>query len=468
MCETYTTGGDTLFDLKTPIQIGQTFSPLVTHTLEFIDLNLKRATPGDSLRITLHDLATDPDMISAGITNSSGVTWPPRMWTDISRVRFKMRPKKLQVGKAYGILLHCTPDPGWNPIEAQYDAAGATYPRGQRFTKATWKAPPTYYPGSDLIFAEFGTPVAPPKPPKPPPKPPPVPPDPPILNWLLIKWDQDRTVTGEKITAYTNAPCHLWMRWSLIYPKIHRIARKRRGIIIRTDLYFCFDVYEDNEQVELGDTLTHTFMKEPWPYCEERWWYFHGEVNNIPSKSTSAIFYKHPLAPIPVVACEAPTVTDIGGLISTYWRDSYHFRPTASYSTNLLSVWCCCWLGGWLPPPQIEIALWNARADGMPIGDPITAPIIDVLFPPYPNVVKFTANISGLTLLAGNNYAISVGGHPLYPPNPPRNFRWCWNATDTCVATTIRYRQSYSAAGWSTWVTLHGGIICAYQIPQKL
>lgn len=116
-------------------------------------------------------------------------------------------------------------------------------------------------------------------------------------HWFMTSGDQQRTLTGEKITIITDVPCHLWMRWTLVDPRIHKITRLRRGLASMDDWYYCFDVYEDNEQAEPGDTLIHTFIKEPWPYCEQRWFYFHGNINGVPSPSTSAIFTKHPVAP---------------------------------------------------------------------------------------------------------------------------------------------------------------------------
>ena len=337
MSECYTSGGDALFELAPPKIIGQTFSPLVDHKLEFIDLNLRRWGPGGVITATLYDLAADPDMIGGGIARTKAVDWPPRMFWEVNRVRFKMSSVTLHPDHTYGILVRSDPAPWWNYHYVQYDAAGATYPRGQRFTKDGILDPPTYYPDSDLIFAEFGTPVAPPIPPNPPPEPPPVPPDPPIQNWLIINSAQERTLTGEKITIYTNVPCHLWMRYTLINPKIHKITRLRRGRSAMEDWYFCFDVYTDNDQEEAGDTLVHTFIKEPWPYCEERWYYFHGNVNGIPSPSTSPIFYKHPLLPQPTNDCQR-VFNGWKGFCQSWNACAQLFQPDHDYTAKAVEV----------------------------------------------------------------------------------------------------------------------------------
>ncbi|GAH75535.1 unnamed protein product, partial [marine sediment metagenome] len=46
-----------------------------------------------------------------------------------------------------------------------------------------------------------------------------------------------------------------------------------------------------------GDTLTHTFYKEPWPICETRWFTFKGDVDTLWTASAGPIFKKHRVAP---------------------------------------------------------------------------------------------------------------------------------------------------------------------------
>jgi len=109
--------------------------------------------------------------------------------------------------------------------------------------------------------------------------------------------DQYLYEDGYKIIIQTDVACHLWMRWTLVEPQEHPITVFRRGVAFRADKYFCFDVYEDNEQEEAGDTLLHTFIKSPWQHCETRYFYFHGSVAGVASKSTSPIFKKHRFIP---------------------------------------------------------------------------------------------------------------------------------------------------------------------------
>ncbi|GAH42545.1 unnamed protein product, partial [marine sediment metagenome] len=112
-------------------------------------------------------------------------------------------------------------------------------------------------------------------------------------RWSIRDLEQVITPDGYILIAYTDVPCHLYCRMTLQPPRIHKKPSYRRGLWIADDVRFCFTVFEDNEQTEAGDTTTHTFVKEPWPVCETRWFYFHATVDAGPSPSTSPYFEKH-------------------------------------------------------------------------------------------------------------------------------------------------------------------------------
>jgi len=143
--------------------------------------------------------------------------------------------------------------------------------------------------------------------------------------------EQNLTATGYIIVIHSDVPSHLWMRWTVTLPQEHLIQRTKRGLAFLVDKYFCFDVYHDNEQEEAGDTLVHTFIKEPWPVCETRYFYFHGEISGVPSKSTTTIFKKHRLAPPPVYTIDREVLIssdDASAIFSTTW-----------FSLTSVSVW---------------------------------------------------------------------------------------------------------------------------------
>ena len=98
---------------------------------------------------------------------------------------------------------------------------------------------------------------------------------------------------GFKIVAYTDVPCHLWLRWSNNTPQIHDKPVERRGLVMHGDRYFCFTAYTDNEQEEYGDTIRHTFIKRNWAVCECRWFYFYGRIGYEWCRSTTPLFFLH-------------------------------------------------------------------------------------------------------------------------------------------------------------------------------
>lgn len=471
MSESYTTGGDTLYTIEPPALIGQTFSPLQAHILEYIDINAKVTTIGGKLWATLHDLEDDPNMIGGGISYTKFTNWPRRWFFQVSRIRFTMKKCLLQAGHPYGILIHSEPAPSWNKHKIQYDKDDATYPRGKRFTKADWAAAPVYFDNDDLIFVEFGEPPPPapieplpstppsteavialmdmliaseeeglalirlgiikkplehemeaalsykrnllelleqitvknypsetlltqranetqsfseyyfwrvdhpedrewpltteenlafanayadihdylvdflawlteePPPVVPPPPPLPPPPNPPVDHWYIRQIVQELTATGYRIYIITDVPCHLWMRWTTTEPRTHKIPVLRRGLYLHADVRICFVTYEDNEQEEPGDTILHTFVKEPWPVCETRWFIFWGTVDGKEIPSTSGLFSKHRVAPIvPLLKWDWPFDIQYADIV--YLDDHYGeiWHPPQDFKLKGISV----------------------------------------------------------------------------------------------------------------------------------
>lgn len=101
------------------------------------------------------------------------------------------------------------------------------------------------------------------------------------------------TLTGVRIQAWTDVPCHLYCRLSLEHPWKHKKTSIVRGLPLMDDYYYCFTVYKDNEQFEGGDTLVHTWWKPDWPPCTTKYLYLWGYVSGVVSVSTSPIFEYH-------------------------------------------------------------------------------------------------------------------------------------------------------------------------------
>ena len=280
--ECYTEGGVSKLILQEHTLAVQTFAPTADHTIEFVDLELSVGLFTAPVYVAVHyaNAHHEPtgDHISFGWLDPLPV-FPP----GVHRYRFKMSPNPLlHAGSYYCLKVFQGEILIGTRASWMYDPANATYPRGFKVVSlddgATWSK--DY--GDDFMFAEFGTPHCPPPPP-----------DPPITHWLAPGIYYQPTFHGLKITLVTNVPCHLWMYWTLEPPRKHRIPRLRRGVQFSDILQYCFVAWHKNEQAEPGDTCIHTYIKEPWPVCQTRYFIFRGNVDDQLSPSISAIFTKH-------------------------------------------------------------------------------------------------------------------------------------------------------------------------------
>ncbi len=161
-----------------------------------------------------------------------------------------------------------------------------------------------------------------------------------ILNWASLGLEYQDIADGYKIIFTTDNACHLYMRWTLIEPQMHRIPRYRRGIWLFDDKRFCFVAYHENEQEEEGDTLVHTFIKTEWPVCQTRYFYFVGTKNGEQSPSTSPIFTKHryePPAPVPTSDWQDEYEVNWG--FCQYWNAaSQTFTPDHAYTLKMIRL----------------------------------------------------------------------------------------------------------------------------------
>lgn len=115
------------------------------------------------------------------------------------------------------------------------------------------------------------------------------------------------------------------MYYTLKEPDLHKRTIIFRGLSMPAASQYCFVTWHKNEQAEAGDTLTHTFIKEPWPICQTRWFVFRGKIAGKWSKSVSAIFKWHHIAPPfgpPVTVKFYPTLGH-AGIAADGWADRY-------------------------------------------------------------------------------------------------------------------------------------------------
>jgi len=264
----------------------QTFRPTYTHVLEFVDLDLRLGSFMTSIFVGVYFANGAHEPFGDCLSRNRYIIDKPWNATAMNRIRFSMQSYQLDPIDYYAIVVRATISLLDLDVLWRYQTAPSSYPRGHRLwsndSGTTW----THEWDEDFVFGEFGTPPTPPPPP-----------DPPIFKNMPLDIEQILTADGYRIIYTTNVPCHCYMRWTTIPPVKHIEPRFLRGYPIWSDLRQCFVAYEDNEQEEAGDTLIHTFIKEPWPVCETRYFFFWSKCAETNVVSTSSIFTKHRVAP---------------------------------------------------------------------------------------------------------------------------------------------------------------------------
>ncbi|MBA7535545.1 hypothetical protein ES705_27803 [subsurface metagenome] len=140
----------------------------------------------------------------------------------------------------------------------------------------------------------------------------------------------------------TDTASHCWCRVSSNPPRIHKKSVKRRGTDFMSELRFCFTVYIDIDQLEPGDTTTHTFVVPDWPYCTTRYFYFWGSVDSVTCVSTSPPFHYHnAYSYVPPVETNDQYVTPPQNVwLSYYWSARGQlFSPDHDYTARRISLY---------------------------------------------------------------------------------------------------------------------------------
>jgi len=300
---------------------------------------------------------------------------------------------------------------------------------------------------------------------------PPAPPPPAAIgNWYITNIVQTQTATGYQIVVTTNVPAHLFLRWTLAPPGQHIKTVMERGAPVQKLIDQCFVATNDINQAEAGDTLTHTFLVEPWPYCQTRWFYFWGTRVMYRQPSTSPIYEKHNVAPTIITPCQSPPGTTPGGQGVTWCqRVSSCIYPTITFKLTTISFWLRSY-AGWPYPPTSRAQLWTASA-----GKPVTlldAGILTTVPPlnPY-TCTQVDFPINGYTLQKNTQYCIvyysdyapAVGAKGLYicKRSPGTTTCDCTNPYNTVHWTMLCQASGYTvcncAGGY--WVNASGALL---------
>lgn len=116
-----------------------------------------------------------------------------------------------------------------------------------------------------------------------------------VVIFHEITWD-GATAT---ISVVTDIACHLTCLHTKSPMRVHNSEKNVRGSLVLGNPDYCFTSYNETEQNEAGDTLTHTFSFGDFGVGEQRWWVFVGTVGGVDSPSQSPIFtYKYKDTPV--------------------------------------------------------------------------------------------------------------------------------------------------------------------------
>ena len=195
MSETYTVGGDTWAEFSHHIREGQTFTPLESHNLLFIDLTIDQLLFPATIELELYlcDIWHHPKGgVLSHASHHLSFDWP---WAGHKIIRFTMTPYACIAGTEYAIVVYQQLPALADNVKWYYDNGDATYPRGFRISKASEFEDWTTQGSDDHIFAEFGEPPLPKQEPLPP-----------IQHFAVMDITQTPTFDGPQIRISSVGP----------------------------------------------------------------------------------------------------------------------------------------------------------------------------------------------------------------------------------------------------------------------
>lgn len=262
--------------------VAQTFIPEYTHHLSLVSFKIKQLACFWTMECALQKTGYGgvPDGTDITIARRLPIfthpfisKWMPFMFFDFPL---------LEEGTRYAFVLRVPDAVTYLGPAADAVIWYAQYPRGVLYwwipDEERWEMKV----GEDLLFREWGFPI-----------PGEVPPIQVVTNFAIEYTQYIYTETGYIIFVVTDRPCHLFMLWTNVDPQKHIDPVFERGVFIHSNPRFCFVAYEENEQEEPGDTLSHTFLKPDWRVCETRYFIFTGSRCDTIQPSMSNLFQLH-------------------------------------------------------------------------------------------------------------------------------------------------------------------------------
>jgi len=259
-------------------------------------------------------------------------------------------------------------------------------------------------------------------------------------NFAVLTIAYTHSPSSSWVTITTNTPCHLTCYYTDKPPLRHNTSRTDRGLTLPWGAYYCFVAWHSVEQIEPGDTLTHTFAITPWAYCQTKYFAYRGTVADVLSPSVSPIFqHHHPGANL----YQHYNTGDQGegSMFGDEWR-AQTFTPIIPHKTNLLIL--KLFRTGL---PGTLTAIIQPTLAGKPTGETLIAATTNAnTLPTEPTYEWREIYLDlGYNLTAGLQYAIVLKSQAGTAAN-----RTNWR-TDCVSPTYLTGQALYSHNAGSTW-----------------
>lgn len=153
--EYYTSGDNNNLSIHAQYYAGQTFAPLIAHTIESVRVKLSRLSTAVSvfriqIKATSGGVPAGPVLASGSIMTSGVGRYPVKTWVIVSLGA----GAKLKAGVEYAIIGYS--DYSSSNLVWWCDSTSPTYPRGITVFSANFGSRWTKYPNLDTMFQDWG------------------------------------------------------------------------------------------------------------------------------------------------------------------------------------------------------------------------------------------------------------------------------------------------------------------------
>lgn len=265
----------------------QTFSPLWSHSVDYIRFFLKELDwPGET-KLSIQYLK--PDGTPTGIDLTTFNWWwkgKPWSWGYATR-NCHVDPVRLVVGINYALLIETLDYSMPHIPTTRYQPPPSGYPRGKLIKSEdggdTWDTTDL----GDILFSEFGYPPLQP-----------TPYNPPFDHWAITDYLACDYKTSSCIRMASSTPTKATIMIAVEKPKPIEEGVTVRGVTTMCLDHYTFKVDRSYPQLEKNESIYHTFNVRKLKKGEKYWFAFVADANFSPTLSASPIFEKvHPEAP---------------------------------------------------------------------------------------------------------------------------------------------------------------------------